>query len=186
MARGLLRPPAANLMAIGGLSGSGKSTLARALAPAIGPVPGALVLRSDEVRKRLHGASPLERLGADAYGPGTSERVYQALGDSARIALAAGHAVVVDAVFLRNDERRAIEAVAAALSVPFTGFWLDAPGPTLVDRVRTRQADASDADADVVRKQLALAPQEIDWPRLDAGVDRDALVRQARAAAGIR
>ncbi len=52
---------------IGGLPGTGKSTLARALAPELGAAPGALVLRSDEIRKRRHGVAPEQRLPADAY-----------------------------------------------------------------------------------------------------------------------
>src|SRR5208337_3860350 len=54
-ARTYLDPVTPVVIAIGGLQGTGKSTLARALAPEIGPAPGALVLRSDETRKRLHG-----------------------------------------------------------------------------------------------------------------------------------
>lgn len=42
---------AAQLIAIGGLSGTGKSTLGRALAPEVGPTPGAVHLRSDLERK---------------------------------------------------------------------------------------------------------------------------------------
>jgi predicted kinase len=55
MAERLLHPPDPCLVAIGGFSESGKSTLAQALAPSIGAVPGAVVLRSDQVRKRLCG-----------------------------------------------------------------------------------------------------------------------------------
>ncbi|MDR3534233.1 MAG: phosphotransferase, partial [Rhodopila sp.] len=52
-ARAYLAPAASPLViAIGGLQGTGKSTLARALAPDLGAAPGALVLRSDEIRKR--------------------------------------------------------------------------------------------------------------------------------------
>src|SRR5690606_25949162 len=64
MAAALLRPPRPMVVAVGGLSGTGKSTLARGLAPSTGAVPGALVLRSDEIRKRLSGVSPDARLGA--------------------------------------------------------------------------------------------------------------------------
>ena len=52
-----LAPTAATLTAVGGLSGSGKSTLARRLAPRLGWAPGAVLLRSDEVRKRLFDAA---------------------------------------------------------------------------------------------------------------------------------
>ncbi|HYF09697.1 MAG TPA: hypothetical protein VD970_18920 [Acetobacteraceae bacterium] len=57
-AEAVLSPAPARLVAIGGLQGTGKSRLARLLAPAIGPAPGALVLRSDEGRKRLFGRAP--------------------------------------------------------------------------------------------------------------------------------
>ena len=60
MAEGLLHPARPCLVAIGGLSGSGKSTLALSLAPSVGAVPGAVVLRSDEIRKRLGGVPTLE------------------------------------------------------------------------------------------------------------------------------
>ncbi len=60
-------PAAPVVIAIGGLPGTGKSTLARALAPALGAAPGALVLRSDEIRKRQHGVQPEQRLPQSAY-----------------------------------------------------------------------------------------------------------------------
>ena len=58
-----LSPPAAPVVAIGrAAEGTGKSTLARLLAPDLGPAPGALVVRSDEVRKRLYGAAPEQEI----------------------------------------------------------------------------------------------------------------------------
>jgi aminoglycoside phosphotransferase family enzyme len=62
-----VKPPLPRLVAIGGLAGSGKSSLARALAPSIGAVPGALVIRSDVVRKALFDVAPTRRLGPEAY-----------------------------------------------------------------------------------------------------------------------
>src|SRR5689334_5452433 len=67
MAVELLRPAPPRLLAVGGLSGSGKSAVARLLAPRLGRVPGALVLRSDEIRKQLCGVGPFDRLGRDGY-----------------------------------------------------------------------------------------------------------------------
>ena len=64
LAERLLHPAEPCLIAVGGFSGSGKSTLALGLAPSVGAVPGAVVLRSDEIRKRLCGVPLLERLGA--------------------------------------------------------------------------------------------------------------------------
>src|SRR6185436_5224017 len=83
LAATLLHPAAACVIAIGGFSGSGKSTLARALAPSIGAVPGALVVRSDEIRKRLCGVSPLTRLGPAGYTADLTQHVYETMAERA-------------------------------------------------------------------------------------------------------
>ena len=181
MAGALLRPPGAWIVAIGGLSGTGKSTLARALAPGIGPVPGAVVLRSDEIRKRLSGASPLTRLGPEGYAPAMSRRVYETLADEAVAAARAGHTVVADAVFAGDEERTLIERAADAAAVPFLGLWLEAPAQARMERVGRRTADASDADAAVVRAQVAQAPGGVTWRRIDAGGQPEAALGGAAA-----
>ena len=122
-----LDPPPARLLAIGGLSGTGKSTLARLLAPGLGPAPGAVILRSDVARKRLHGVAPGDRLPPEAYRKEASGAVYDALAARAAALVGAGHAAIVDAVFLDPKERAQIEAVAAAAGVRFDGLWLCAP-----------------------------------------------------------
>jgi predicted kinase len=176
-----LAPDVPALIAVGGLSGSGKSTLAARLAPHLGRPPGAVHLRSDIVRKRLFEVPETERLPEDAYAEAATKRVYEALRHGAAAALRAGRTVVVDAVHLRPDERAAIAAVAAAEGAPFTGLWLDAPAPTLEQRVSARKGDASDADAAVVRRQLDLDPGSVAWHRLDAGADIAALAENALA-----
>jgi predicted kinase len=168
MAEQLLHPPAPSLIAVGGLSGSGKSTLALRLAPSVGAVPGAVVLRSDEMRKRLSGVPPLQRLGPEGYSSQVSERVYASLAEHARLIIREGHSVIVDAVFAREADRHAIEAAAATASVPFVGLWLDAPEAVLMDRTAQRRNDPSDADAAVVRMQCEQGTGEISWCRLDA------------------
>ena len=165
----LLAPATPCVVAVGGLSGSGKSTLARALAPHVGGAPGAVVLRSDDVRKRLAGVGPLQRLDARGYSPEMSRRVYASLVERAAAISSAGHSVIVDAVFARPADREAVEAGARAAGVPFEGLWLDAPADTLVTRVSQRVADVSDADDDVVRRQLAADPGPVTWRRLAAG-----------------
>src|SRR5262249_6409293 len=64
-----IAPSAPILVAVGGLSGTGKSALARALAPAIEPAPGAVVIRSDVERKALFGKAETESLPSEAYSP---------------------------------------------------------------------------------------------------------------------
>jgi len=171
-ARSLHRPPPV-LIAIGGLSGSGKSTCARALAPSIGAAPGAVVLRSDETRKRLWGASPLTKLDPAAYTPEMSACVYEALTADATAVAASGHSVIVDGVFAHKEDRAAIERAARMAGVSFAAVWLDAPEGVLVERVAQREADASDADPDVVRMQCARWADDVHWPHVDASADRD-------------
>jgi len=179
MARSALDEIPARLLAIGGLSGSGKSTLARALAPDIGRPPGAVVLRSDEIRKTLHGVRALERLDADAYTPAASKKVYQTLDEKAGAVLGTGQSVIADAVFVRPSDRASIETVAGVASVPFLGLWLDAPPDVLVRRVECRGPDASDAGATVVRHQVDQDLGLMAWHRLDAGGDPQSVALRA-------
>jgi aminoglycoside phosphotransferase family enzyme/predicted kinase len=179
MAEQLLRPAAPRLVAIGGLSGSGKSTLAMSLAPAVGGSPGAVVLRSDEVRKALCGVPRLQRLGAEAYRAEMSARVYDTLNQRAARVLGAGHSVIVDAVHARPADREAVERVAAAVGVPFAGLWLEAPPEVLVERTTARRHDPSDADPDVVRLQLRQPVGAMRWRTLDASRPGDEVLALA-------
>jgi predicted kinase len=171
-AEAVLVPPPPRLVAIGGLQGTGKTTLARALAPALGAAPGALILRSDEIRKRLAGRAPEDRLPPEAYTREATEAVYAALEEGAAIALRGGHAAIADAVFLDPGERARIEAVASAAGVAFTGLWLEAPLPLLEARLAGRSGDASDADVAVLHAAAARDPGPIGWTRLDAADPR--------------
>ncbi len=179
-----LAPAAPRLIAVGGLSGTGKSTLARALAPEIGPAPGAVHLRSDLERKSIFGVGETTPLGPDAYTKTASEKVYATLNEKMRHVLAAGHAGIVDAVFAKPAERAEIEAVATGLGVPFRGLWLEAPPDALVDRVAARGGDASDATPDVVRRQLAYRIGDLtpSWTRVDASAGTTATLTRARDA----
>jgi uncharacterized protein len=87
---------------------------------------------------------------------------------------------VIDAVALREEERRSFSAVAAAAGVPFTGLWLEAPAETVRARIAGRRDDASDASAEILGRQLADNPGALDWIGIDAGGDRDATLAAAR------
>jgi aminoglycoside phosphotransferase family enzyme/predicted kinase len=178
-ARAYLEPPAPRVIAIGGLPGTGKSTLARALAPGIGAASGALVLRSDELRKRRFGVAPEQRLPPDAYADAVSQGVFADLFQAAADAVSAGHAVIADATFLDPAHRTAI--AAAAGHVPFQGFWLQAPLPVLEARVGARRGDASDATVEVLRRAAPSDPGPSDWTAIDA-TDPDAALDAIRRA----
>jgi hypothetical protein len=165
LALDFLRPAPPRLLAIGGLSGSGKTTLALKMAPEIGRSPGAVVVRSDVERKRQAGFALEERMPAGSYSPQASARVYAAVLARAERILRAGHSVVLDAVFAREDERRSAEALAVQVGVPFEGIWLDVPKEVAQARVASRKADASDATPAVVERQFGYDLGRITWRR---------------------
>ncbi len=182
LARRALDSPETRLIAVGGLSGSGKSTLARALAPLLGPPPGALVVRSDEARKHLFEVAMEAPLPPEAYAPEVSGRVYRFLRERARRVLAAGRAVIVDAVHDRAESRAGLAALAAETKAPFLGLWLEVCPETLARRIEVRRNDASDATVEVMRRQHRRAEIPEDWRRLDGEGGAEAVIAQARRA----
>ncbi|MDE2487090.1 MAG: AAA family ATPase [Alphaproteobacteria bacterium] len=166
---GHLSPAPPVLAAVGGLSGSGKSTFARAVAAGLGASPGSVVLRTDEIRKRLLGVGATEPVGREAYTPAFYNEVYDRLFTLAGRMLRAGRAVVLDATFTDPGLRARAEALAADAGVAFEGLWLEAPVGVLEARVAARTGDASDATVEVLRGQVrALEAEKIGWRRLDA------------------
>ena len=171
-------------MAIGGLSGTGKSALSGRLAPLIGRSPGAAWLRSDIERKRLLGVAETDRLPREAYNKASGREVYAELRRKARLALKAGHSVLLDAVHANHEERDGAERLSAELGVPFSGLWLEAPIATRLARVARRTNDASDADGAVARAQTADGPSEAGWRSLDASADIAAVTQAAYESLG--
>jgi len=163
------------------LSGTGKSQLARALAPELGPAPGAIVLRSDVERKALAGIGETEHLPAAAYSAEGARRVYAALAEKARRVVAAGHAAVIDAVFSRAGERDALRSVAHSAGVAFHALFLTADLAARLRRIGSRRADASDAGETVAREQERYAAGPNDWAAVDAsGTPAETLERARR------
>jgi hypothetical protein len=183
-ARAALLPRTARLIAVGGLSGTGKSTLAAGLAPELGLQPGARVLRSDVIRKRLLGMEPEEPLPPDGYTPEITRRVYMRMGEKAATALDAGYCVIVDAVALTLEQREMFAAVAERSHVAFSGLWLEASTNTMIERLGARRDDASDASPEVLALQRQCDPGPLAWTRLDAGGDSRACLAAARRALG--
>jgi aminoglycoside phosphotransferase family enzyme/predicted kinase len=145
----------ARLLITHGVSGSGKSTLAQELLA----MAGAIRLRSDVERKRLFGLSALERSTgrASIYTSGATRQTFDRLAQCARTALRSGYPVIIDAAFLRRDERDAFRALAADLRLPFTILRCTAHEERLRERVAVRTAsgtDPSEADVAVLEHQL--------------------------------
>jgi predicted kinase len=176
-----LSPAPPRLMAVGGLSGAGKSSFARSAAPYLGASPGAVVLRTDEVRKRLLKVPPTRRLDDRAYSPEFYNRSYDTLLENGRRLLKAGRSVVLDATFIDAGLRARAEQLARECGVPFDGVWLQAPLSTLKARVARRRNDASDATVATLEDQLARLTVEAAWERVDtSGQAKDAAHRWAR------
>lgn len=174
-----LAPHTPSLIAVGGLSGSGKSSLGRAIAVEATPGAGAIILRSDGIRKRLLGKTPEEKLPPSGYLPDINTRVYTQMSERALEALKAGFSVIADAAHLRQPERDAIANIAKVADVPFHGFWLDVPQDVARARLGARSGDASDADIAVYERQLTYDLGEINWHRLDASKPLAELVQDS-------
>lgn len=163
----LLEENAPRMIAIGGYSGTGKSTLAGGIAPLIGTPPGAIILSSDLLRKRLYHVEPDQRLGAHLYRPEISDRVYRELHDCAGRLVSEGMSVIVDATFMQEAGRTAIEDLAASHRVAFNGYWLTGNPAQLSRRVAERPQGASDATPDVLQQQLSGDPGKVTWRSID-------------------
>ncbi len=175
--RDLGGPPALILMR--GWSGSGKSTVAKALLAEF----GAVRVRSDVERKRLHGLDALAdsraQVAGGIYDARTTARTYARLAEAAEQALAAGWRVIVDAAFLRRDERAAMRELARRHGLPCLVLECRADPAVLRERLRARQArrdDPSEADESVLARQ-----QDHD-EALDADELRSALVVETDGA----
>jgi aminoglycoside phosphotransferase family enzyme/predicted kinase len=151
-----------------GLPGCGKTTVTQLIAEGL----GAVRLRSDLERKRMHGMTPLAAShsgpGGGIYVPESTAATYRRLGSIARSALRCGYPVVVDAAFPGRAEREAFRAVAEAAGVPFLILDFHVPLDVLRARISARLArgdDASEANLAVLEHQVAarepLTPAEI-------------------------
>jgi len=157
LARGFTAPRRAALIITHGVSGSGKSTATLALVEQL----GALRLRSDVERKRLHGlsrdASSGSGVNSGIYGEAASMATYAQLGSLAVQTIEAGYPAIVDATFLRRARRMAFHAIAVSLKVPCLILDFRADAFELRRRVSQRQSvggDASEADRAVLERQL--------------------------------
>jgi len=145
------------LLLMHGVSGSGKSHVARWLLQT-----GAWIrVRSDVERKRLAGLGSLQSSRAapdeELYSAQATERTYARLRELAATVLEAGFPIIVDAAFLRADQRAPFAALASEAAVAWIVVALGAPRVTLRERVERRLAtgrDPSEATVEVLEMQL--------------------------------
>ena len=170
----VLSPAQPQLVAIGGLSGVGKSSVAREFAAVVGSPPGALHLRTDVERKIMHGVALTHRLPPEAYTQESRDEVYRRVFRKAEVALDSGCSVIVDAVFPEGPQRSQLRDLAFRTNAGFQGLWLYADERLLKERVGARGADASDADAAIIDKQLKTIEPPENWIQIDASGGKDA------------
>lgn len=148
-----------------GASGSGKSAIATGL------LPDALVLRSDVVRKELLGQKPDQHAYVD-YGTGiyaddiTSE-TYRMLAQRAVEEARSGKRVIVDATYLKEEQRLAFFGASCAAGLNPFFVHCFAPEPVLKKRVERRTAegvDVSDGHPAILEKQLAAREEPAELP----------------------
>jgi predicted kinase len=154
LAERLQRPSTPALVAMTGLSGSGKSTVAQVLAAEL----GAVRLRSDVERKRLHGLEPADDSRGLIYGEDATRRTYDRLALLAATVLRAGVSVVVDAASLHRGERQRFIDVSLAMNARAVIVLCTAPLETLGERVRARgqsATDPSEATEAVLERQIS-------------------------------
>jgi hypothetical protein len=151
-----------------GFSGSGKTTLSQSLVE----LTGAIRIRSDIERKRMHGISPTDHqqpgIAGGLYAADVTDSTYRRLLDLAGTILESGYGVVVDATFLKRQHRDLFRALATRARVAFSIVDFSVSEAILRSRigVRLQQGqDASDADLGVLEHQLAshepLQPDEL-------------------------
>jgi predicted kinase len=183
------RPP--RLIAMHGYSGSGKTWLSSQL---LAKLP-AIRLRSDIERKRLlklAESSDVNWLSASGrYTQRARAEIYQSLFESADILLQEGLNVIIDASFLRKADRKAATALAIRREIPIVFVETHARDRELITRLARRKAagrDASEADIDVLRYQVASADALTDHEMgstvriaTDDEVDTDSVVKRVLA-----
>jgi uncharacterized protein len=152
------------LILVGGLPGTGKSTLARGLGEAL----GAVVVRSDVIRKELAGLPAHQdassRFGEGLYGAASTAATYAELLERAGSALRTGESVVLDASWTDQAARQRARQLARETASEVVELRCVVPGAVAERRIgeRARKGrDASDADAAVARRMAAVVDP---WP----------------------
>ena len=186
-----IEAPRPGLIAMHGYSGSGKTWLSSRLMTLI---PGIRV-RSDIERKRLYGldetASSQSEPGAGIYADRSSTRVYEKLITTAEGLLDAGFSVIIDASFLRKDDRQILATMTRRKDVAIVFVDTVAGRSVLEQRLwqrKTAGRDASEADTEILNFQLDVAdPLSVDELErtvcvpTDGTTDTDQIIKAIRS-----
>ena len=152
------------LVLVGGGPGTGKSTLALGA----GVVTGAVVLRSDEVRKELTSIHTNTPAPADyregIYTPAATDAVYGRMLDLADIALRHGETVILDASWNDTRWRDRARLIANADHADLMELSCSLPAPLAAARLVARSAAGGDPSDATPAVAAAMAAAEDPWP----------------------
>ena len=147
------------LIVMRGASASGKSTVSQLLLDEI----GAIRIRSDVERKRLYGVTTdagggvedhAEMINQGIYSAQASVETYGRLIECATSVLSAGYCAIIDAAFLKAEQRLPFRQLAEHLGVSYVILEVTASDEVLRQRIIARKNDVSDAGLDVLNYQL--------------------------------
>ena len=140
------RPKPVICWVVSGFSGSGKSTVVSWLAQQT----GAVHLRSDALRKQMSGIA-LDQRGYDLlYSQQNTERTYDRMLELLDDLSAQGLSVVLDATFGKQEFQRKLSNWSAKRNVALKFVQCTAPESVLIQRLRKREHDISDATEDII------------------------------------
>ena len=123
-----------------GLPGTGKSTVARELER----LTGGVVLRTDEIRKRI--------LSDPKYTPEEKQKVYDALFRTAESLLRMGKDVILDATFYKRGNREDAKKLAENAGEEVLIIEVTCDEKYVFSRLKNRKGGLSDADYGVYKK----------------------------------
>jgi aminoglycoside phosphotransferase family enzyme/gluconate kinase len=155
-----------------GLVGSGKSAISRALAKRL----GLAVMSSDVTRKKLANIWVKERRFEDfnsgIYSPEFSRKTYDAMFSKAKGILGAGGSAIIDASFIKAEEREKAKSLAEETGARF--FILECKLEEELTRQRLsqrlRQGSISDGRWEIYRMQKAI------YPAIDEAIFRNRVI----------
>jgi hypothetical protein len=144
----------AGMIIMHGPSGSGKSTVAAQLLEAL----GAIRIRSDVVRKQLHGLAPDNNSQSapnrGIYSNDATELTYNRMREIAATIIAANFCVILDATFLQETDRRKMLELETALPCARVIVNCEAPEAILRERIIARENDPSEANLQILERQI--------------------------------
>ena len=172
-----------------GLPGCGKTTVSQMIIEKY----QAIRIRSDVERKRLFDLQAHQRswsgLNDGIYTAEATQCTYRRLLDLSNLILQSGFSVIVDAAFLKRQERQQFQALAEQLNQPFVILDISSDDALLRKRIQQRHAEASDAsEADIaVYEKLKLANEALNDEELQFRLEviNDGEIRQLKEYSNI-